>query len=72
MTSVADQKRMWYGAVSKDAALFETFNEFVKDGMTKKDLEGLIKRRPDVYSRFIFYMDKLPDSPIFPDDFEFK
>jgi len=38
----------------------ETFLMLVKNGMTRKELETNIKRRPLLWSRFSNWLDKLP------------
>jgi hypothetical protein len=39
----------------------EMFLNMVKDGMTKKELEILIEKRPNMYSRFKNWLEKLPN-----------
>ena len=42
------------------AALNEAFMYHVSEGMTKGELQALIAKRPEVYSRFANWIDKLP------------
>ena len=54
------QEQLYYQAAAKAAEANELFLEMVKDGITRKELEQNIKRRPGLWERFSGYLDKLP------------
>lgn len=57
-----DQKKMFYTAGKKIAALNELFTDMIRNNeITKADLEKLIEKRPHVYGRFSGYLATLPD-----------
>lgn len=56
------QQSMYYSSVNQSARADETFLVLVKSGMTRSDLEGSIKRRPSLWSRYANWLDKLPES----------
>ena len=56
-------KQYYYQAVAKAAAANLTFLQFVKDGMTREDLQKLINKRPSLWGRFSVWLDKLPSNP---------
>ena len=43
----------------KIAEINITFLDMVKDGLTKKELQALIERRPALWARFSNWLDKL-------------
>jgi hypothetical protein len=51
---------MFYRAQRNIAEVNETFLQLVKDGMTREDLKRNIERRPELWSRFESWLDKLP------------
>ena len=54
------QEQMYYQEREKIAALNEAFMYHVSEGMTKGELQALINKRPEVYSRFAHWIDRLP------------
>jgi len=54
------QEQFFWEEHRKIANLNQVFMEMVKDGMTAKELEALIEKRPHVYSRFSHWIAKLP------------
>ena len=54
------QFQLFWKAHKKVADLNHAFMDAVKDGMTAQELRELIKRRPDIYSRFSHWIEKLP------------
>jgi len=54
------QTRLYYEAQKRSADANETFLYMVEHGLTKDDLEKAIKRRPELWSRFYIWLDKLP------------
>jgi hypothetical protein len=54
------QWQMYYASEKKSARLNEAFLDLVNDGLTRKDLQTLIARRPEIYGRFEGWTDKLP------------
>jgi len=58
------QRQQYWEAHRKIADGNQAFMDMVnckENPLTKQDLEALIKRRPEVYSRFAGLLDKLPD-----------
>lgn len=55
------QLQHFYEAHRKIADINETFLFFVKEGMTRSELEKLIKKRPQIWERFKNWLPKLPD-----------
>lgn len=55
-----NQEQMYRRAEKRSANINKMFLEFVKDGLTAKELEYLIKRNPSVWKRFENWIDKLP------------
>ena len=56
-----DQKQLYYRAASRSADADKTFLEIVKQGLTRKELQHNIDKRPALWSRFSNWLDKLPD-----------
>lgn len=54
------QNQLYEEARKSIATLNEAFMDHVKDGMTRKELETLIKKRPDVYGKFENWLKVLP------------
>lgn len=54
------QAQIYWEEHRKIANLNQAFMDMVKDGMTAKELEALIEKRPQVYSRFSHWIPKLP------------
>ena len=55
------QLQLFYQEQEKLGRLNETFNELVKSGLTKNELEKLIAKRPTLYSRFSNWLKVLPN-----------
>ncbi len=55
------QAQMFYDASRRNAGVDELFSEFVKDGMTRGELQRNIDRRPALWSRYASWLDKLPN-----------
>ena len=55
------QLQLFYQEQEKLGRLYETFNELVKSGLTKNELEKLIAKRPALYSRFSNWLKVLPN-----------
>jgi hypothetical protein len=53
------QLQVCYMADRKFAEMNLAFLDLVKDGLTRKELQTLIDRRPHVYGRFNGWLDKL-------------
>jgi hypothetical protein len=53
------QSQMYYEAKAKNAELDAIFMDMVNDGMTKKELQTLINKRPEVYGVFSNWLEKL-------------
>ena len=53
------QQQMLWDAHRKLAATHETFMHILPS-LTRRELEQLIAKRPEVWSRFSGYLDKLP------------
>lgn len=56
------QIQIYLEAQRKIADTNNTFLQFVEEGMTRNELENLIKRRPSLWGRFEHWLDKLPSS----------
>lgn len=54
------QMRMFYEESHKFAEACELFNDFVKDGLTKTELQRLINKRPETWGKFSNWLDILP------------
>jgi hypothetical protein len=54
------QKQMYYQAVRKASECNQLFLQFVKDGMTREQLEKLIQKRPSLWGRFSNWLERLP------------
>lgn len=54
------QMQMFYEESHKIAEACVLFNEFVKDGLTRNELQRLINKRPALWGRFSNWLDKLP------------
>jgi hypothetical protein len=57
---MSTQHNMYYAAERSAAEVSLQFLEFVKDGMTREELERNIERRPALWGRFSAWLDKLP------------
>ncbi len=55
------QEQMYYAAVERSAAADQTFLALVRSGMTKRDLQLNIKRRPALWSKYSNWLSKLPE-----------
>ena len=55
------QMQIFYQEQRKIGELYETFNEIVKQGLTRKELAKLIKKRPALWSRFSNWLNVLPN-----------
>ena len=58
------QERMFRDAEKRSADLNNAFMELMKhptNPLTKKDLDGLVARRPEKYAKFAGFRDQLPD-----------
>lgn len=56
------QVQMYYAAERSAAEVNRQFLEFVKDGLTREELQTNINRRPALWGRFSNWLDKLPSS----------
>ena len=54
------QMQIFYEESHKFAEACELFNDFVKDGLTKTDLQKLINKRPETWGKFSNWLDILP------------
>lgn len=54
------QDQMFYDATRKAAELNQAFLDMVADGMTRRELQALIDKRPNIYGRFAHWLEKLP------------
>ena len=54
------QEQIYHQERKRIAALNEAFMYHVSEGMTKGELQALIAKRPEVYSRFAHWIDWLP------------
>lgn len=52
--------RMFYEESHKIAESCELFSEFVKDGLTRDELQKLINKRPALWGKFSGWLDILP------------
>tara|TARA_R110002167_G_scaffold29174_1_gene97526 strand:- start:1397 stop:1573 length:177 start_codon:yes stop_codon:yes gene_type:complete len=55
------QMQIFYQEQRKLGELYETFNETVKQGLTRNELAKLIKMRPALWSRFSNWLKVLPN-----------
>lgn len=63
MSSVMpSQEQMYYAAERSSAEVNLQFLEFVKDGLTREELQTNIDRRPSLWGRFSTWLEKLPSS----------
>ena len=53
--------QIFYQEQRKLGELYETFNETVKQGLTRNELAKLIKMRPALWSRFSNWLKVLPN-----------
>jgi uncharacterized protein (UPF0262 family) len=56
------QEQMYYAAVRSSTEVNLQFLEFVKDGLTREELQTNINRRPGLWGRFSAWLDKLPST----------
>jgi hypothetical protein len=54
------QEQMYYAAERKAGELNLQFLDFVKDGLTREELQTNIDRRPSLWGRFSNWLEKLP------------
>lgn len=54
------QVQMYYAAERQAAEVNLQFLEFVKDGLTREELQTNIDRRPALWGRFANWLDRLP------------
>lgn len=54
------QEQMFYAASQRNGETNRQFLEFVQEGMTREELARNIERRPQLWSRFESWLDKLP------------
>jgi hypothetical protein len=47
-------------AQRRDDTINNLFLEFVDDGLTREELQENIKRRPQIWSRFASFLERLP------------
>lgn len=59
-STVPSQLQIFYQIGRNNADLDIQFLEFVKDGLTREELEINIQRRPEVWGRWKGFLDKLP------------
>ena len=55
------QMEMFWESHNRLARRNEAFLDAVKDGMTRQELESLIKRRPNIWGAYSHWLDKLPE-----------
>lgn len=55
------QAQMYYASVERSAAADKTFLTLVQSGMTKRDLQLNIERRPSLWGRYSNWLNKLPE-----------
>ena len=60
MTKTMTQKQMFYREQRRIADANNAFLFLVEHGLTSKELEKNIQRRPEVWSRFSNWLEKLP------------
>ena len=61
MNTKLTQEQMFWKAHRKIADQNVAFMDMVRDGMTRRELQRLIERRPEVYKRFEGFLDTLPE-----------
>lgn len=59
---VKSQEQMFRDAQNRSAVIDHTFLDFVRDGLTREELQKNIDRRPEVWERFSNWLGKLPSS----------
>jgi len=55
------QEQMFYAADKRNAELNLQFLEFVKEGLTRQELQKCIDRRPGLWGRWSNWLNVLPD-----------
>lgn len=60
------QVQMYYAAERNAAEMNLLFLEFVKDGLTREELQTNINRRPRVWARYSAWLAKLPSNSTSP------
>jgi len=55
------QKQMFYAADKRNSELNLQFLEFVKEGMTRQELQKCIDRRPGLWGRWSNWLNVLPE-----------
>ena len=58
---VKNKTQIFYQEQRKLGEVNETFNEIAKQGLTRKELAKLIKKRPALWSRFSNWLKVLPN-----------
>lgn len=58
------QLQMFYDASRKIGEANELFCEFVKEGMTREQLQRLIDRRPALWGRWANFLETLPSEAV--------
>ena len=61
MTTVNDQVEMFYKATRDASEANQAFLWLVENGLTKRDLQRNIERRPSLWGRFESWLGNLPD-----------
>lgn len=61
------QERLFYQEQRNIAEGNQQFLNLVHDGLTREDLDRCIERRPQLWSRFAKYRDRLPTSVSVPE-----
>jgi len=56
------QEQLFYRAHTQISETNLQFLEFVKDGLTREELQRNIDRRPSLWGRFANWLPKLPSS----------
>lgn len=60
MATQQTQAGMFYDAARKSSELDQLFLELVRDGLTKRELNENIQRRPSLWGRYKGWLNKLP------------
>ncbi|WP_427047134.1 hypothetical protein [Halomonas casei] len=60
MTTQQTQAGMFYDAARKSSERDQLFLEMVRDGLTKRELNENIQRRPSLWGRYKGWLNKLP------------
>jgi hypothetical protein len=55
------QEQLYYDSFNRSAQLNHAFLDAVKNGLTKKELQTLIQKRPNTYKRFENWIAKLKE-----------